>query len=184
MVRIAIAWLCCALLMWAQTEPEQPRFQLVVVRGDDAQNNIKKGRATKAVVEVRDRNNKPVAGVAVLFAMPESGAGGTFVGGAQTASVTTDSLGQAAITYKPNQVPGKFNIKANVNGTNTNLLIAQTNYAAAGVALSATTITLLAIAGAAGIGLGVGLTRGGGGTTTGTNTVTLTPGGAVVGPPK
>src|SRR4051794_25656519 len=108
MIRKAMAWLCSALVVcspvWAQAEGEQPRFQLVVVRGEDAQNNIKKGRATKAVVEVRDRNNKPVAGIAVLFLLPDSGPSGAFVTGSQTASVTTDSLGQAAITYKPNNV--------------------------------------------------------------------------------
>ncbi|MCZ0212083.1 hypothetical protein OZK63_42740, partial [Streptomyces sp. UMAF16] len=44
-----------------------PQYKLVIVRGDNAQNNIKKGRATRPVVEVRDRNNNPVAGVAVTF---------------------------------------------------------------------------------------------------------------------
>src|SRR5579862_3648285 len=126
MVRTAMAWFCCALVLcaptWAQEPPqstdEQPKFQLVVLRGEDAQNNIKKGRATKAVVEVRDRNNKPVAGVAVLFLIPNSGPGGSFVGGTQTASVSTNSLGQAAVTYKPNAVTGNFNIKASVKSGN------------------------------------------------------------------
>ena len=190
MVRSALVRLCCAMLAcspgWAQTPEEQPRYQLVVIRGEDAQNNIKKGRATKAVVEVRDRNNNPVAGVAVLFLLPDSGAGGSFVGGTQTASVSTNSIGQASVTYTPNNVTGDFNLKASVkNGTNeTNISIRQRNTATAVAAgLSTTAIVLLALAGAGlGVGLGVGLNQGGGSTRA--NTVTLTPGSPSVGPPK
>ena len=190
MIRNAMTWFCCALAVcspgWAQTGGEAD-YQLVVIRGEDAQNNIKKGRATKAVVEVRDRNRKPVAGVLVVFALPDSGPGGAFVSGSQTASVTTDSLGQAAVTYKPNNVPGQFNLKASLKtgNTDTSVSIKQSNLPGnnSQAHLSTTAIVLLAVAGAAGVGLGVGLTRGGGGSST-TNTVTLTPGGAVVGPPK
>jgi hypothetical protein len=186
-----MTWFSCALVVcapvWAQDPQaagEPPRFQLVVLRGDDAQNNIKKGRATKAVVEVRDRNNKPVAGLAVLFLLPGSGPGGTFVGGTQTASVTTDSAGQASITYKPNNVSGKFNLKATVRSgsTETSVNIPQTNLVLAAAGLSTTAIVILAVVGAGvGVGLGVGLTRGGGSSPSG---ITLTPGGATVGPPK
>ena len=189
MIRNAMAWFCCVLVVcspvWAQAEGET-RYQLVVVRGDDAQNNIKKGRATKAVVEVRDRNNKPVAGVAVLFQLPDSGPGGSFVTGSQTATVTTDNLGQAAVTYKPNNVPGQFNLKASVkSGSNeSSVNVKQNNVAAATVVgLSTTAIVLLAIAGAAGVGLGVGLSQSGSGSNR-ANTVTVTPGGVTVGPPK
>jgi len=189
MIRNAMALFCCALTvcspMWAQSGGDQPKFQLVVVRGDDAQNNIKKGRATKAVVEVRDRNNKPVAGVAVLFALPDSGPGGTFVSGSTTTSVTTDNAGQAAVTYKPNNVQGQFNLKASLKSPNdTSINIKQTNAGGSSTGgLSTTAIVLLSVAAIGlGVGLGVGLTRGGGSTTA--PTVVLTPGGAVIGPPK
>lgn len=190
MIRSSLASLCCVLvlsgLLQAQeADGQQQRFQLVVLRGEDAQNNIKKGRATKAVVEVRDRNNKPVAGAAVLFLLPDTGPGGSFVGGTQTASVTTNSLGQASVTYKPNNVPGKFNMKVTVrNGQNeTSISVPQTNLVLAAAGLSTTTIVLLTVLGAGvGIGLGVGLTQGGGSNRA--NTVTLTPGGPSVGPPK
>ena len=188
MVRTALAWVCCALVFCApvraQTD-EQPKFQLVVIRGEDAQNNIKKGRATKAVVEVRDRNNKPVGGIAVLFLLPDSGAGGSFVGGAQTASVSTNSVGQAVVTYKPNNVTGNFNMKASVKSGNseTSVNIPQTNIAGAAAAVSTTAIVLIVVAAGVGIGLGVGLTRGGGSSNPAT-TVTLTPGGPVVGAPR
>ena len=189
MIRNAMAWFCSALVVcspvWAQ-QSEQGPFKLVVVRGDDAQNNIKKGRATKAVVEVRDRNDKPVAGVAVLFLLPDSGAGGSFVTGSQTASVTTDNLGQAAVTYKPNNVPGQFNLKASLKtGSNdSSVNIKQSNLSAqARGGPSNTALVVIAVAAAGiGIGLGVGLNQGGGSTRA--NSVTLTPGGPSVGPPK
>ena len=38
-------------------DSQEPQFKLIVLRGENAQNNIKKGRATRPVVEVRDRNN-------------------------------------------------------------------------------------------------------------------------------
>ena len=188
MVRTRLASFCCVLLACAPLraqEADPPKLQLVVLRGEDAQNNIKKGRATKAVVEVRDRNNKPVAGVAVLFLLPDSGPSGTFVGGAHTASVSTNSLGQASVTYQPNSVVGKFNLKVTAKSgqTESSVNIPQTNLAAAAAAVSTTTMVLLVIAGAgAAVGLGVGLSQGGG--TSKANTISLSPGGITVGPPK
>ena len=186
MIRNAMAWFCSTLVvcspMWAQTPEGDARYQLVVVRGEDAQNNIKKGRATKAVVEVRDRNRKPVAGIAVLFTLPDSGPSGVFVSGSTSTTVTTDSLGQAAVTYKPNNVPGQFNLKASAKGAENDVNAKQNNSAGTTAALSTTAIVVLVVAAAVGVGLGVGLTRDGGGSRV--NTVTLTPGGAVVGPPK
>ena len=185
MIRNAMAWFCSALVacspLWAQAAEGEGPYQLVVIRGDDAQNNIKKGRATKAVVEVRDRNRKPVAGIAVLFTLPDSGPSGVFVSGSTSTTVTTDSLGQAAVTYKPNSVPGQFNLKASAKGQE--VTVKQGNAAGSTAALSTTAIVVIAVAAAVGVGLGVGLTRGGGGSSL-VNTVTLTPGGAVVGPPK
>ena len=149
-----------------------------------AQNNLRKGRATKAVVEVRDRNNKPVAGVAVLFLLPGSGPSGTFAGGATSLTVTTNAAGQAVASYAPNQLAGMFNltVSANVNGvTVAATTVAQTNVAAAAVAagagMSGTTIGIIAgVAAAAAVGLGVGLAGGGNSATPSPSTpVSVTP---------
>jgi hypothetical protein len=187
--RTSVALLCSAALLsapiYAQQAADQPQqYQLYVVRGENAQNNIKKGRATKAVVEVRDRNNKPVAGAAVLFLLPDSGPGGSFVGGAQSATVSTDSAGQAAITYQPNSVPGNFDIKVSVKDSNSTTKISQTNLAAVGAGLSTAALVWMIVGAGAGIGLGVGLATSGGGGSSSTNPVTLTPGGPVITPPK
>ena len=187
-IRSSLALLCSVALLcapsYAQQAGDQPeQYQLFVLRGESAQNNIKKGRATKAVVEVRDRNNKPVAGAAVLFLLPDSGPGGAFVGGAQSATVTTDSAGQAAVTYQPNSVSGNFNMKVSVKGTNTSTTISQTNLAAVATGLSTTAIVLIVVGAGAGIGLGVGLANSGGNTPR-ASPVTLTPGGSTITPPK
>jgi hypothetical protein len=133
----------------------------------EAQNNLRKGRATKAVVEVRDRNNKPVAGALVLLLLPNSGPSGTFVGGGQSVTVTTNAAGQAVVSYTPNQVAGSFQLTASaqVNGvTVATGSLAQANLAAAAVAggLSGTAIAVIVgVAAAAAVGIGLGMSGGG-----------------------
>ncbi len=182
----------------AQAAPQDPApsgFRINVVKSEP-QNNLRKGRATKAVVEVRDRNNKPVAGALVLFALPGNGPSGAFAGGGQSVTVTTNAAGQATATYTPNQLGGMFNLQATaqVNGaTVASTSIPQANIVAAAAAggLSGTAIGIIAgVAAAAAVGIGVGLSGGGSSPTTpGTPvtpaapTVGIRPGGnPVIGP--
>ncbi|MBS1834158.1 MAG: hypothetical protein JST65_15685 [Acidobacteria bacterium] len=166
--------LCAAALLHGQTPP----YQLVVLRGDNAQNNIKKGRATKQVVEVRDRNNKPVAGVLLTFSLPKTGASGTFVDGSQLATVTTDNVGQASVTVQPNSVAGTYQIdvSGNVGGNPVSGKITQTNVAAA-AGVSGTTIGILAAVAAAGAAVGIGLAVSG----NGNSSTSATPPGVRIG---
>jgi hypothetical protein len=158
----------------------------VIVRGDNAQNNIKKGRATRPVVEVRDRNNKPVAGALVLFTLPSSGPSGTFVGGGQVASVTTNSAGQASASFTPNSVTGSFkvNISSNLNGQNLTAQITSVNVAAAGAVTGTTLAVILGLVGAAGVGTAVALTRDNGGSSNAPSGIRIGPGTGVVTPPR
>src|SRR5262245_34308220 len=73
---------------------EQPTsaLRIVVIDGEDAVNVIQQKTAVAPVVEVRDRNNQPVAGAIVNFAVRSGRA--TF-GGARTLSVTTNTAGRA-----------------------------------------------------------------------------------------
>src|ERR1700753_2350420 len=71
-------------------------LNLVIVEGDGAINNIRQRTAREPIVQVEDENHKPVAGAAVLFALPEHGAGGTFATGGHTLSVVTNAQGRAA----------------------------------------------------------------------------------------
>ena len=148
-----------------------------------AQNNLRKGRATKAVLEVRDRNNKPVAGVAILFLLPSSGPSGTFAAGATSLTVTTNAAGQAIASYAPNQLAGMFNLTAtaNVNGVTVGTAtVSQANVAAAaaaaGAGMSGTTIGIIAgVAAAAAVGIGLAAAGGNSSTPASTPTVVTPP---------
>jgi len=74
---------------FAQT-PTNAALKIVVISGEDAVNIIQQKTAVAPVIEVRDRNNLPVSGATVTFAV--SGNGATFAGGAQTLTVKLDTL--------------------------------------------------------------------------------------------
>ena len=52
----------------------------------------------KPIVEVRDRNNQPVAGVIVTFSI-EGGKAATF-GGSSTLTIATNAAGRAAVVWQ------------------------------------------------------------------------------------
>jgi hypothetical protein len=123
-------------------------LKIVIIAGDGFTNNIKKRTAREEIVEVRDRNNKPVSGAAVIFALPGSGPGGTFAHGLQTLTVTTDQAGRAVATIKPNGIAGQFktSVTASFGGVTTAVTISQTNaLLAAGAAAGGISGTTIAI---------------------------------------
>ena len=181
---------------YAQDQPSgsSDELTIVIVEGEGGINNIKKGIATKPVVEVHDRNKTPLAGVLVTFSVPSSGASGTFVNGGEFIQVTTDASGRASAVLHPNDVAGKFNITvhASYHGHTATTSISQTNtLAGAGAASSAAgmaaahshlLLTIAVVAGAAVAGsLGAYYGSKGSGTKTpsgtigGAGTVTLGP---------
>lgn len=86
---------------------------ITILDGEGALNNIRSRTAREPIVQVKDRNRKPVAGALVLFKVipgPE-GAGGSF-NGASTLSVQTDAEGKAiGRGLKPNSTAGKYQIE-------------------------------------------------------------------------
>ncbi len=68
-------------------------LHIVVIAGEDAVNVIQQKTAVAPVIEVRDRNDQPVAGAVVNFVIRSGRA--TF-SGARTLSVTTNAAGRAA----------------------------------------------------------------------------------------
>lgn len=155
-----------AVCMPAQTATQagEQKFRLVVVRGEGDQHNVKKGRATsQAVVEVRDENDRPVAGVLLTFTLPNQGASGAFVGGSQMTTVATGPTGQASVTFTPNNLQGAFSLKVSgaVQGQSLAATIAQTNIAIGAAALSTGAIIAI-VAVAAGAAVGAGVLAGGG----------------------
>jgi hypothetical protein len=104
-------------------------LKIIVIEGEGFVNNLKHRTARDPVVEVRDRNRRPVAGALVTFAAPQSGPGATF-NGASSITVTTDSAGRATATgFQPNQIKGRFqiNIEARSEGRVARASIQQRN---------------------------------------------------------
>ena len=179
----------------AQAQNAAPMLNIVIVEGEGAINNIRQRTAREPIVQVEDENHKPVAGAAVIFAISNDGAGGSFAGGTHTLSVVTDAQGRAvARGFHPNNVQGNYEIHvtASHNGQTANANITETNVVAAGAATTAAAagisgklIAVIVVAVAAGAAGGAYYaTHNGGGTPPANSAVTITPGSGVVGPPK
>jgi hypothetical protein len=151
---------------------DQPELQILVIGGEGSINNVKQRTAREPVIEVRDRNNRPVAGAAVLFEAPRSGASGTFTGGSSSLRVTADAQGRAVGQgFQPNNSTGDFvvQVTATFAGATATAAIHMRNVAGAIIPNSAKTgllhsklFVVVAVAGAAAAaGAAVAATHGG-----------------------
>ena len=130
MISLGLTFLLATPLPMRAQAPAPAKLNIVVVEGEGAINNIKQRTAREAIVQVEDENHRPVAGAAVVFMLPQSGASGVFAGGAKTLLVTTDSKGLAvAKGLRVGNVAGKFQIQveASYQGVTSNTTITQTN---------------------------------------------------------
>jgi hypothetical protein len=114
-------------------------LKIVVLEGEDGVNIVKKKSAVKPVVEVRDKNNLPLAGVSVTFLLPGSGASGTFLHGAKSLTLITNSAGRATVSSMQPVGTGtvKIGVTASYQGQTATTTISQTNYATTASASSA-----------------------------------------------
>jgi hypothetical protein len=114
------------------TTMQPPGLKIVVVSGEDAVNIIQQKTAVAPVVEVRDRNDLPVAGVTVTFTI---GGGNTaaFAGGVKTITLTTNAAGRAAASGLTPLSNGtvQVNVSAAFQGQTATATITQTNFATA-----------------------------------------------------
>lgn len=169
-------------------------LKIVVVEGEGAINSIKSRTATQPVVEVRDENDKPVAGAAVVFQLPPAGPGGAFHGWLHSQEVKSDAQGRAiASGLTPNDEEGRFSIKVTATeGSRTGTAVITETNSSKGTAQIATGRShtklwvILGIVAAAAIGGGVAASRSGGGTAAAvvTNPVVISPGPITVGGPR
>ena len=178
-------------------------LNIVVIEGEGATNNIRQRTAREPIVQVEDENHKPVAGAAVVFALPSHGAGGTFANGAHTLTTVTNDQGQAvARGFQTNGAKGPYQMRVNAskNGQTATANIDMVNVvaaagagAAAGAAagISGKLIAVIVIVGAAAAGGAIAAVKAGGGGSgnnstigAGSNSTTITPGAGSVGPPK
>jgi len=167
----------------AQAAPPKS-LQIVILEGEGALNNVKQRTAHEPIVQVQDENHKPVAGVAVIFLLPNSGAGGTF-NGALSFSTITDADGKAiAQGLMPNKITGQYQIqvRAKYNDLSAQSTIMQENVMEQAAAPSHAAHPILKwvlIGGAAaGAGIAIGLV-----TTQGSHSTTITAGQPTVGAP-
>ncbi len=164
--KVVYSFLSISAITCAVAQNAGPELKIVIVEGAGGTNNIRKGAGTsRPVVEVRDRNDKPVAGAIVTFTLPQTGPGGTFVSGGKLATLTTDSLGRASASFNPSGA-GSFNLNVTAahQGQTASLSIAQTNVVAATAAISGVMAGVIAaVAGGAIVGVLCGTGKCGGG---------------------
>lgn len=102
-------------------------LKIVVIAGERAVNDMQHKTAVAPVVEVRDRNDRPVSGATVVFAF-SGGKRAAFAGGAQSLTVTTDAAGRASA---PITLLGtgtvQIQVSASFQGQTATATIGQTN---------------------------------------------------------
>ena len=174
-----------------QTAPQIQALNITIVEGEGAVNNIRQRIAREPMVQVTDENRKPVAGAAVVFLLPNQGAGGTFANGARSLTTLTDSNGNAvARGLQANRLSGQYqvNVTASYQGKTASTTINMSNIAAAGAAagMSLKWLLILGAAGGAAAGIAVAATGGNGNNTTTPPrpSTTVTPGTPTVGAPR
>jgi hypothetical protein len=139
------------------TAAQAPALKIVVIEGENAVNIIQQKTAVKALVEVRDRNNLPVQGASVTFAV--TGQGGAAVTGSPTVTVATNAAGRASLGgITPSSSGGlQISVSASYQGVSAAAVtisqtVVATAAAAAGIgAAAATAATTGAAAGGGGL---------------------------------
>ena len=136
-----------------------PALRIVVIEGEGAVNIIQQKTAVRPLVEIRDRNNLPVAGATVTFTIGGGGSPAAFAGGVQTLTVTTNAAGQAAAGGLNAVSSGAFQIQvqAAYQGQIATASISQTNVAtaAAAAALAGAAAGAAAAGGISGTTIGI-----------------------------
>lgn len=137
-------------------------LKIVVLAGEDGVNIIRQRTAVAPLVEVRDRNDLPVAGALVTFAI-DTGKTAAFSAGARTLTVTTNAAGQATADGLVPLARGvvRINVKAAFQGQTASTTIVQTNAVAAASGGSAAAGAGTAAGGTAAAGATVAASSGG-----------------------
>jgi hypothetical protein len=175
---------------WSQATPSG--LTITVLKGEGGRNSIKSRTGTPIEIEVRDNQNKTVAGAQVIFQLPSFGASGSFPGGQLTERTVTGPDGHAIMTgFVPNDTPGRFNIKitADSGALSGTAVVSEINVAElpSDKPKSRKSLWILLAAGAGG-GVAAAVLAGGGGSTPAppppAPSVTVTPGTVTVGGPR
>ena len=131
---VAVGLLSAVIAGAAAAAVQEGGLRIVVIEGEDSVNIIGQGTAVPTVVEVRDRNDLPVSGAAVVFLLGEGGTA-TLNAGLSQVAVTTNALGQAAVTVNPLASGAvQLSVNATFQGQTAAATILQTNAASAAAA--------------------------------------------------
>jgi hypothetical protein len=166
----------------AQESPNAESYEIEIISGANMVNSVKRRVASETIVEVHDRNRKPVAGVILTFTLPQTGAGGTFTStGSNIATVVTGPNGQATMPAFQPTGSGSYNISVSgqVNGSRVSAQIPQSNKSAP-TFVHSSGFKVLLVAAAAGATVGTILAVKGGGS----SKTTITPGNPSIGPAR
>ena len=136
-MRLLAALVTLVIVVPPVSARQNAALRIVVLEGEGGVNIIQQKTAVAPLVEVRDRNNQPVAGALVTFSI-EGGKAATF-GGASTLTVATNAAGQAAVTGLTPSAAGAFQIQVSAafQGQLATATIAQTNVLTAAQAAAA-----------------------------------------------
>jgi hypothetical protein len=183
----------------AQPVPQLPveqSLKIVALAGNGENNDLERRVMAPLVVQVVDRDQRPVAGAEVIFRFPINGPSAAFPGGKTSVTVRTRGDGQAAATNWMANGVGTFPVHINASYGNQvgETTISMTNVTrVVEVAKKSKTGSLwshgwfkVAVIGGAAVAIGLGVyfgTRGGGKSGNG-STVTITPGSPTVGAPQ
>ncbi len=175
-------------------QPTTDGLKIVIIKGANSTNIILRKFAEQPVVEIRDTDDKPVAGAEVIFQVPWTGPGAAFDDWLRALVVRTGPDGRAATRgLAPNNEEGQFNIKvmANYQGKSAVAVIPQTNVlgkrnqtAASSNSHKTLWITLAVLGAGAIAGGAVAANRGGGSPAAVLNPVVISSGGITVAGPK
>lgn len=170
--------------------PVEQNLKILVLAGNNEMNDLERHLMAPLVVQVLDQDDRPMDGAEVVFRFPLNGPGASFAGGKTSATVRTNSGGQAAATnWMANGQVGTFEVHVNASYGNeigettlkmSNVTrIEEVKKVSKGKSLWSHTWFKVAVIGGAALAVGLGVyfgTRGGGKSGT---SVGVSPGGPV-----
>jgi hypothetical protein len=135
--RTVAVLLVVGLMAWSaamRAAQDTGGLRILVLDGEDSVNIIQQKTAVSPIVEIRDKNNLPIAGVVVTFLildLESGGHGAEFVSGGRELALTTEASGRVEATALQPLKSGKFKIwvRARYQGQLATRSITQTNFA-------------------------------------------------------
>jgi hypothetical protein len=142
LVRLVVSLAAAAVGQFPDLHAQAPAaagLRIVVIAGEDAVNIIQQKTAVAPVVEVRDRNDLPIAGVPVTFAI--TGQNAAFAGGLQQLTILTNAAGRAVVSGLTPLASGpvQIGVTATYQGQTAAVALTQTNVLTATQAATAAT---------------------------------------------